>query len=331
MKKKLKVIKNLDYFDIDPLRFRGRDFFLKVLKDKDEYLKRYSYLTSKNNFCCPLCQKKRIKLFLKISTRYQILECKFCGLKFPNVNFKKIKDYTNIIYKKYSNLLHRKNVLKTSDYRVKMIKEKYDFCITENFKNTKNIKVLDYGCGEGSFLEYLKIKKINHIGFEVDKVSIEKLKNKKISFCENLDVISSNSLDVCVMFDVIEHLTNPISTLNTIRKKLKKNGKIIIYTPNINSLAFELMGKNQNQVYPFQHIYFFDHKSFNFLCKKTRLKIKSLSTYGLDLMDYFFMKEYHDKTKYFDKLREFINKTQSIIDLSGYGNHFRLILQKKII
>ena len=61
------------------------------------------------------------------------------------------------------------------------------------------------------------------------------------------------------MFDVIEHLTNPISTLNTIRKKLKKNGKIISYTPNINSLAaFELMGKNQNQVYPFQHIYFFD-------------------------------------------------------------------------
>ena len=102
--------------------------------------------------------EKKNKTFLKISTRYQILECKFCGLKFL-MNFKKIKDYTNIIYKKVLNLLHRKNVLKTSDYRVKMIKEKYDFCITENSKIQKILKVLDYGCGEGSFLGIFEDKK----------------------------------------------------------------------------------------------------------------------------------------------------------------------------
>ena len=62
------------------------------------------------------------------------------------------------------------------------------------------------------------------------------------------------------MFDVLEHLTNPIQDLIKIRSKLKKNGIIVIYTPNINSLAFELMGPRQNQVYPFMHTLFFNDK-----------------------------------------------------------------------
>ena len=40
------------------------------------------------------------------------------------------------------------------------------------------------------------------------------------------------------------------------------------------------------------------------------------------------MKEYLDNRKYFENLKLLINKTQALIDLSGYGNHYRLTLQK---
>ena len=91
-----------------------------------------------------------------------------------------------------------------------MMKDKYDFCILKKFKNPKKIKVLDYGCGDGSFLQYLKKQGVSCEGFEIDKASIKKLENKKIQFSEDIDKIKPNSLDLCVMFDVLEHLSDPI-------------------------------------------------------------------------------------------------------------------------
>ena len=40
------------------------------------------------------------------------------------------------------------------------------------------------------------------------------------------------------------------------------------------------------------------------------------------------LKEHLDKKKYFEGFRDFMNKTQSLIDMSGYGNHFRIVFQK---
>ena len=42
----------------------------------------------------------------------------------------------------------------------------------------------------------------------------------------------------------------------------------------------------------------------------------------------FFMREHLDKKKYFEKLTDFINITQSLVDITGFGNHFRIIFQK---
>ncbi len=328
MKEKFKIASEINYFDIDALKFRGKGFFNKIDKDKKNYLKKFSFLISKKKLNCPLCKNNKNEIFLKISTKYKILECKKCTLKFPNVDFVSNKKYSNIIYDKYSHLNHRKNIMRTSNYRLKMMQERYDYCIKNNFKNPKSIKVIDYGCGNGLFIDFLKKKGISGVGIEVDEASTQKLINKRIKFFKDIESAKSNSYDLCVMFDVLEHLTNPINDLIKISKKLKKNGKIIIYTPNIHSLAFELMGPNQNQVYPFQHTLFFTKKSLNFLAKKTKLKIKNNETFGLDLMDYFFMREHFDKKKYFGIFKDFINKTQSLVDISGYGNHFRIIFQK---
>jgi len=328
MKEKFKIASEINYFNIDALKFRGRGFFNKIDKDKKNYLKKFSFLISKKKLSCPLCKNKKNSVFLKISSKYKILECKKCTLKFPNVDFVSNKKYSDIVYDKYSHLNHRRNIIRTSNYRLKMMQERYDYCIKNNFKNPKSIKVIDYGCGNGLFIDFLKKKGISGIGIEVDESSTQKLINKKIKFFKNLESTKSNSYDLCVMFDVLEHLTSPIKDLIKIRDKLKKNGKIIIYTPNIHSLAFELMGPDQNQVYPFQHTLFFTKKSLSFLAKKTKFKIKNNKTFGLDLMDYFFMREHFDKKKYFEILKNFINKTQSLVDMSGYGNHFRIIFQK---
>ena len=38
--------------------------------------------------------------------------------------------------------------------------------------------------------------------------------------------------DIVTAFDVIEHVESPVNFLNMIKKYLKKNGIVLIYTPN---------------------------------------------------------------------------------------------------
>ena len=44
--------------------------------------------------------------------------------------------------------------------------------------------------------------------------------------------------DIITAFDVIEHVLDPLNFLRKLKKKLKKNGIIFVYTPNIDSLGF---------------------------------------------------------------------------------------------
>ena len=69
--------------------------------------------------------------------------------------------------------------------------------------------------------------------------------------------------------------------------KLKKNKFCVIYTPNIHSLSYALMGSEQNTMLPFEHVCFFNKKSLEYLAKKTKFKIHSIETFGFDIMDYF--------------------------------------------
>ena len=51
----------------------------------------------------------------------------------------------------------------------------------------------------------------------------------------------SIKFDIVTAFDVIEHVESPVNFLNMIKKYLKKNGIVLIYTPNKNSLGFKLV------------------------------------------------------------------------------------------
>jgi hypothetical protein len=101
-----------------------------------------------------------------------------------------------------------------------------------------------------------------------------------------------------------------------------------MYTPNIRSLAYALMGSEQNTMLPFEHLCFYDEKSIIYLSKKCNFEICTIETYGFDVMDYFLFREYKDDIDYIDKFKEFTKLTQSVLDKHGLGNHFRITLKK---
>jgi len=166
----------------------------------------------------------------------------------------------------------------------------YDGHELEHFDNAKNFRkyqlqlikkylrnnLLEVGPGKGGFVEIYKkfVKKILLI--EPDKKLYKFLKNKikdKKIIVKNKTIDKINKkFDVIIYFDVIEHIKNDLNEINKAKKRLSKNGFLIINVP-----AHQYFYNNFDK--SVGHVKRYSKKDFKIIEKKTGLKIDKLSYY----------------------------------------------------
>ena len=137
--------------------------------------------------------------------------------------------------------------------------------------------MLDIGCGAGFFLncakqrgwnchgleilpEYLKYAQEN---FELDNIRLESL-DESLSY-------DANTFDVITLWDLIEHLRNPLDCLKKIHHVMKPGGLLVMWTPNVKNALFQ---KDRWMGYKIlQHFYFFSEDSLNKMLGKAGFEI----------------------------------------------------------
>ncbi len=78
--------------------------------------------------------------------------------------------------------------------------------------------------------------------------------------------------DVVTMTDLIEHILSPKSFLKEVNRVLKKNGVLLLTTPNFDSFTRRLLGKDWFQ-YKYEHIIYYNKKSIFYLLEKEGFKV----------------------------------------------------------
>jgi 2-polyprenyl-3-methyl-5-hydroxy-6-metoxy-1,4-benzoquinol methylase len=324
--------KNIRQFCYDIYKLRGHEFYKNISsQNKEKYHENKHRIKTLKEYRCILCGGERGEVLLKWNKDYQLVSCDTCFAVTANITIESNDKHVSGVYNELQYKATEKNILSTYQYRKETFgKERYDYCIKRFGLDESKISVLDVGCGVGYFLSVLKEHGIKSVGLEVDPYQVEFCKNKGLNVTsENIEQLNNKQFDLIVMFDVLEHLVEPVKIFKELNSKLKKNGRIVAYTPYISSFAFELMQEKQNLLHPFQHLCFYDENSLNYLSKTTGFEIESIDNYGLDVADYLLYKEYKDNYPYVEKLKDLMYLMQGVLDRSGISNHIRVTFHKK--
>lgn len=229
------------------------------------------------NSPCLICHSKSQKVVHKWDKfdQYQCLFCKTnCICPQPKENlieFNNLEMYDSEFSKQvYFNI---QNILT----------QRAELCVSNLLKYKMSGKILDIGCSYGFYLNVFKNNGFSPLGIDISRSAIKYLKkslklNGIVGQFDN-HYFSKKSFDIITMIDSIEHFSNPRKILLKSKEILKKEGIIVIQTPNIESFISKLTGKKWFWLLPSQHLYLFSVKSLKMLLEQTGFKILEVSTW----------------------------------------------------
>lgn len=173
-------------------------------------------------------------------------------------------------------------------------KWKWEYKIAQDFIK-KNDSVLDVGCGSGFFLESQKNKTNNLFGLEFNDEAIRKCGLNNISvkkqFIEEYSESNLNKHDVVSSFQVLEHVYDIKSFIDSNLKTLKKGGKLIIGVPNSNPYLYKKDVMHTLNLPP-HHMGLWNKEAFVSLPKHFEMKLEGVFIEPIYDLEYWFSLNY---------------------------------------
>jgi len=210
-----------------------------------------------------------------------VYRCSCCGLVFTKSSFE--KDGDDPVENSYWASEEQKNI-----YLAKNIHDIFSrefearLSAIENLYPSKG-KLLDVGCGVGHFLKTAKGRGWSVYGLDISKAASEVAReaysiNVRIGTLENTSYDRAG-FDVITLWDVIEHIRNPVENIQEANRLCKMGGVIAMKTPDENSLfkwaartVYRLLGIRGSYllkyVYYTPHYFSYTRKTMDLLLEK---------------------------------------------------------------
>ena len=239
------------------------------------------------NVKCPACSKD------SYSPKYQkdsftIVACNYCETLYTNPrasaevlnDFYKLSanyDYWNKYIFPASETVRRERIFK------KRVDSILDYC---KKYNTNLNSILEIGAGFGTFCEEMMSRQVfkRVVAIEPTPSLSQTCRNKGIETIEKtveqVSFSESETFDVLVNFEVIEHLFSPKDFLMQCKSFLKKGGLIAVTCPNGQGFDVVTLGEISKTV-DHEHINYFNPRSLPYLLEELGFEILEVSTPGV--------------------------------------------------
>lgn len=147
----------------------------------------------------------------------------------------------------------------------------------------KESEVLDVGCAVGTFLRTMRERH----GAKVTGVDFKDLRGHPaldgVEFHCGLfyeQPLADGRFDLVTMWHFLEHDYDPVASLETARRVMKPDGRLVIEVPRLDSLSARLFGRRWPGVQAPQHTALYDRASLLRLVEKAGLEVEAYLPYG---------------------------------------------------
>ena len=156
----------------------------------------------------------------------------------------------------------------------------YGMDIIERYLPQKG-RLLDIGCGPGTFLQIAKVRGWDVQGIEFNTWCIEN--TRKMNICVHDKPLKNSGFPEkffkCVtLWTVLEHIMNPSELLSDIFKILSPGGILLILVPNLDSLANRILHEKSTTFSGDSHVNLFNAKSITRLLQDSGFAVKEYET-----------------------------------------------------
>lgn len=184
---------------------------------------------------------------------------------------------------------HYNEISENYDRDINLYCQKRFFAIAKKFSRGR---ILEVGCGTGHVQNVLK----NVVGMDITLSMLRKNKNDVVCADAHSIPFKDGTFDAVYSIDVIEHVQNPLKMIEECKRILKKNGTLILITPNGDmKIALDIAEKLKLKLPEGPHK-FLKFRELKNLAKKSGFEIISAKRFVL------FPKEFGLVTKAFEKL-----------------------------
>ena len=204
-----------------------------------------------------------------------IVKCQNCGLVYVNPHREAsaiLHDYEEVVDELY--LEEREGRVLTFRRNLRPLEEL--------MPPERGRRLLDVGCHIGVFLEIAQERGWEAWGVEPSHWAVREAHSRGLHVIEGtLDDlhVADEFFDVITMWDVIEHLPDPLRALRKSYRLLKRGGIICIHTINIESPLARLMGRHWPWLME-MHLYYFSPRTLTAMLRKVGFTVVKMINQG---------------------------------------------------
>jgi len=153
-------------------------------------------------------------------------------------------------------------------------------------KKQADNELLDVGCGEGTFLAVMR-----DLGWKVTGVEPDAEAARRARLNHGLDILDvpfgrtdlpDGRFDVITAGSVLEHVPDGLALLKEAKRLLKPGGRIVVLTPNPESLGHGIFGRRWFALDPPRHFFLYPPRTLRRMAGEAGLQVEELRTTAVE-------------------------------------------------